>query len=115
MNAKRTILGATCIAAALTFAAIGMSAGQGHPKQTVQDGWSHTVLQEGKARAPLSGTDGWYYTALRTGKRDGTASSSFCKTNRIYQQAMRAGELPAIVAALHGGAAPAGISLVGCK
>jgi hypothetical protein len=41
-------------------------------------------------------------------------SRSACHTNATYRQAVRAGELPAIVAALHGGAPVAGVVLTSC-
>jgi len=41
------------------------------------------------------------------------AKSAQCKNIRTYQQAAQAGEMPAIVSALHGGA-PIGNSLLTC-
>lgn len=48
--------------------------------------------------------DGWYYNVLHAGKESGSAPShSSCQASHTYQQAVNAGELPAIIAALHGG------------
>jgi hypothetical protein len=39
---------------------------------------------------------------------------SSCHSNRTYEDAVKAGQLPAIVAALHGGATPSSVSLLSC-
>jgi len=41
-------------------------------------------------------------------------SQSSCQSNQTYAQAVRAGQLPAIVAALHGGAATGSVVLTSC-
>jgi hypothetical protein len=75
--------------------------------QPARDGWYYTVLSAGKARVASHDADGWYYSVLGVGNaaRSAARSHTTCQANHTYQQAVRAGALPAIVAALHGGSA----------
>lgn len=73
-------------------------------------------LANASPRNPRTDQDGWYYTVIRD--RPATPAAvgqrSSCQTNRTFAQAARAGVMPAIMAALHGGAPPAVNSLLAC-
>lgn len=54
-------------------------------------------------RTSRPGQDGWYYSVLHAGKSRAARTRSSCQASHTYQQAVEAGDLPAIIAALHGG------------
>lgn len=106
------------LAAALATALLAIpaaSAGRGNA-QPDQDGWYYSVLSAGKARVASANADGWYYNVLhtRTATRSAAASASSCRSYGTYQEAVEAGELPTIVAALHGGDSVTGSALPSC-
>jgi hypothetical protein len=98
---------ALAVALAATLLVIPLASAGRRNSQPARDGWYYTVLSVGKARVAGHDADGWYYNVLRAGKatRSAAGNDTTCQANHTYQQAVRAGELPAIVAALHGGGA----------
>jgi hypothetical protein len=103
-HAHRLIGTLAAALAAMLLAIPAADAGRRN-SQPHQDGWYQTVLFDGKARVAGHDADGWFYNVLHLGTatRSAAGNGSSCRTNRTYQHAVRAGELPAIVAALHGG------------
>jgi hypothetical protein len=98
---------ALAVALAATLLVIPLASAGRLNSQPARDGWYYTVLSAGKARVASHDGDGWYYNVLRAGEATLSAAGNdaTCQANHSYQWVARAGELPAIVAALHGGGA----------